>query len=42
MLRENQGMLELAQELGFQQGVNPSDPDDRTTRFVALDLQRGA
>jgi acetyltransferase len=42
VLRENQGMLELAQSLGFQTGHNPSDPDDRGTRFVSLDLQPGA
>ena len=42
VLRENQGMLELAQSLGFQETVNPSDPDDRGTRFVRLNLQGNA
>lgn len=39
VLRENKGMLELARRLGFQEGANPSDPGDHTTRFVSLDLQ---
>jgi acetyltransferase len=42
VLRENTGMLELARSLGFQEGINPNDPDDRNVRFVWLDLQSGA
>lgn len=38
VLRVNTGMLELARSLGFQEGPNPADPQDRETRFVALDL----
>ncbi|MCU0956583.1 MAG: GNAT family N-acetyltransferase, partial [Hydrogenophaga sp.] len=38
VLRVNTGMLELARALGFQEGPNPADPQDRETRFVALDL----
>ncbi len=41
VLRENKGMLELSHNLGFQEGANPGDPDDRGTRFVSLDLQPG-
>ena len=40
VLRENQGMLELAKRLGFQESANPSDPEDHATRFVSLDLQQ--
>ena len=36
VLRENTGMLELARGVGFQESA---DPDDRSTRFVSLDLQ---
>lgn len=39
VLRENHGMLELARSLGFQETVNPSDPGDHATRYVALGLQ---
>ena len=39
VLRENVGMLALARGLGFQESADPSDPDDRNTRFVSLDLQ---
>ncbi|MCY1370889.1 Acetyltransferase (GNAT) family protein [compost metagenome] len=39
VLRINQGMLELAHTLGFQESDSPSDPDDHDTRFVSLDLQ---
>lgn len=42
VLRENRGMLELARALGFQETVNPSDPGDHETRYVALDLQTPA
>jgi acetyltransferase len=42
VLRENKGMLELAKRLGFEEGVNPSDPGDHTTRFVSLELQKPA
>jgi acetyltransferase len=42
VLRENRGMLELAHALGFQETVNPSDPGDHDTRYVALDLQTPA
>ena len=42
VLRENTGMLALAQRLGFQERADPSDPDDRSTRFVSLDLQATA
>jgi len=42
VLRINSGMLELAASLGFQQSVNPDDPDDHNTRFVSLNLQPGA
>jgi acetyltransferase len=42
VLRINSGMLELAASLGFQEGVNPDDPDDHNTRFVSLNLQPGA
>jgi acetyltransferase len=40
VLRENKGMLELATRLGFEEGANPGDPGDHTTRFVSLDLQQ--
>ena len=39
VLRENTGMLELARSLGFEENADPSDPSDRSTRFVSLDLQ---
>ena len=39
VLRENAGMLELAQALGFQASDSPSDPSDHAVRFVSLDLQ---
>jgi acetyltransferase len=39
VLRENAGMLELAQALGFQASDSPSDPGDHAVRFVSLDLQ---
>jgi acetyltransferase len=39
VLRENTGMLELAQRLGFQETADPSNPDDRSTRAISLDLQ---
>jgi acetyltransferase len=39
VLRENKGMLQLAQRLGFQESTNPDDPDDRGIRFVSLKLQ---
>ena len=39
VLRENKGMLELAQSLGFQESAMQEDPDDRITRFVSLNLQ---
>ena len=42
VLRENTGMLELARGLGFQESAVPGDPDDRSTRFVSLNLQNGA
>ena len=42
VLRENTGMLELARGLGFQESAVPGDPDDRSTRFVSLDLQNSA
>jgi acetyltransferase len=42
VLRENTGMLELARSLGFEESADPSDPDDRSTRFVSLDLQPNA
>jgi acetyltransferase len=38
VLRVNTGMLELARSLGFQEGSNPADPQDRETRYVSLDL----
>jgi len=38
VLRVNTGMLELARSLGFQEGSNPADPQDRETRHVSLDL----
>ncbi len=38
VLRQNAGMLKLARSLGFQESTVPSDPDDRSLRFVALDL----
>jgi acetyltransferase len=41
VLRENSSMLELARNLGFQEGADPEDPQDRSTRFVSLDLQSG-
>jgi acetyltransferase len=39
VLRENTGMLELARSVGFQESADPSDPQDRSTRGVSLDLQ---
>ena len=39
VLRENTGMLALAQRLGFQESADASDPEDRSTRAVSLDLQ---
>lgn len=39
VLRENSGMLELARALGFQESAAPGEPDDRSLRFVSLDLQ---
>lgn len=39
VLRENTGMLELARALGFQESAAPGEPDDRSLRFVSLDLQ---
>jgi acetyltransferase len=39
VLRENAGMLELARTLGFQEGAHPGETDDRSLRFVSLDLQ---
>lgn len=39
VLSINHGMLELARALGFQETVNPGDPDDHEMRFVSLDLQ---
>ncbi len=42
VLRINRGMLELAKALGFQETINPSDPGDFETRYVALDLQNPA
>jgi acetyltransferase len=32
-------MLELARTLGFQEGAHPGETDDRSLRFVSLDLQ---
>jgi len=42
VLRENFGMLELARSLGFQESADPSDSDERSTRFVSLELQQNA
>ena len=42
VLRENTAMLELAQRLGFQETVDPNNPDNRSTRAISLDLQPSA
>lgn len=31
--------LELVHSVGFQESANLSDPDNRSTRFVSLNLQ---